>query len=180
LSAHALIPHPDYPCEAVRSIGAGVRLDYGSLLTVSWALQGDLSGLVLPPLAETPSRADGLWKTTCFEVFVRPGPRGAAYAEFNNAPSGDWAAYAFTGYREGMSNLPGLPQAGWECRSTGDGFYFDAILDLGGFPRAPFRLGITAVIEETNGRKSYWALAHPPGAPDFHHVDGFVLELAPV
>jgi hypothetical protein len=33
------------------------------------------------------------------------------------------------------------------------------------------------VIEETNGAKSYWALKHPPGKPDFHHADGFVLEL---
>jgi hypothetical protein len=33
------------------------------------------------------------------------------------------------------------------------------------------------VIEETNGRKSYWALAHPPGKPDFHHSDCFALGL---
>jgi hypothetical protein len=32
------------------------------------------------------------------------------------------------------------------------------------------------VIEETNGNKSYWALAHPPGKADFHHADCFALE----
>lgn len=36
---------------------------------------------------------------------------------------------------------------------------------------------ISAVIEEADGTKSYWALAHPPGKPDFHHPDGFVLAL---
>jgi hypothetical protein len=36
------------------------------------------------------------------------------------------------------------------------------------------------VIEETNGRLSYWALAHPPGKPDFHHSDCFALELPAV
>jgi len=41
-----------------------------------------------------------------------------------------------------------------------------------------FGLGLSAVIEETSGRKSYWALAHPPGKPDFHHTDSFALELA--
>jgi hypothetical protein len=35
------------------------------------------------------------------------------------------------------------------------------------------------VIEERNGRKSYWALAHPPGEPDFHHPACFALELPP-
>ena len=34
-------------------------------------------------------------------------------------------------------------------------------------------LGLSAVIEEANGRKSYWALAHPPGKADFHHADCF-------
>jgi hypothetical protein len=43
---------------------------------------------------------------------------------------------------------------------------------------AVWRLGLSAVIEETSGRKSYWALAHPKGKPDFHHADCFTLELA--
>ena len=44
-----------------------------------------------------------------------------------------------------------------------------------------WRLGLTAVVEETGGRISYWALAHPAGRPDFHRADCFVLELpAPV
>ena len=34
-------------------------------------------------------------------------------------------------------------------------------------------------IEEASGRISYWALKHPPGRPDFHHPDGFALELPP-
>ena len=41
------------------------------------------------------------------------------------------------------------------------------------------RLALAAVVEETSGALSYWALRHPPGAPDFHHADGFVLALEP-
>jgi hypothetical protein len=37
--------------------------------------------------------------------------------------------------------------------------------------------GLSAVIEEADGTKSYWALAHPSGEPDFHHPDCFALEL---
>jgi hypothetical protein len=36
------------------------------------------------------------------------------------------------------------------------------------------RVGLTAVVESTDGRLTYWALAHPSPAPDFHHADGFV------
>jgi hypothetical protein len=38
-------------------------------------------------------------------------------------------------------------------------------------------MGISAILVERDGRKSYWALAHPPGEPDFHHPDCFALEL---
>ncbi len=41
----------------------------------------------------------------------------------------------------------------------------------------PIQLNLTAVIEETDGTKSYWALAHPSGKPDFHHRDCFALQL---
>jgi hypothetical protein len=43
--------------------------------------------------------------------------------------------------------------------------------------KATWRLGLSAVIEDSSGAKSYWALAHPPGKPDFHHPDCFAHEL---
>jgi hypothetical protein len=57
-------------------------------------------------------------------------------------------------------------------------FELDATLDLASLPAAAWALGLTAVIEETNGRKSYWALKHPPGKPDFHHADCFAAQIA--
>lgn len=47
-----------------------------------------------------------------------------------------------------------------------------------GLADAPFReLAITAVIEESDGTKSYWALAHPAGKPDFHAAESFALSV---
>jgi len=37
---------------------------------------------------------------------------------------------------------------------------------------------MTAVIEEEGGAKSFWALAHASGKPDFHDAACFVGELA--
>ena len=39
----------------------------------------------------------------------------------------------------------------------------------------PLRLGLAAVIEASDGTRSYWALRHPAGQPDFHHADAFAL-----
>jgi len=42
-------------------------------------------------------------------------------------------------------------------------------------------VALCVVIEERNGALSgafsYWALRHPLQRPDFHHPDGFALEL---
>jgi hypothetical protein len=38
-------------------------------------------------------------------------------------------------------------------------------------------IGLSAVVEATDGSLSYWALAHAPGRPDFHHAHSFGLEL---
>ena len=44
-------------------------------------------------------------------------------------------------------------------------------------PGSFLRAGLAAIIEETNGSLSYWALAHPSALPDFHHRLGFALQV---
>ena len=39
------------------------------------------------------------------------------------------------------------------------------------------RVALAAVVEDAAGDLSYWSLRHAAGKPDFHHSDGFVLEL---
>jgi len=114
---------------------------------------------------------DGLWQRTCFEAFVRQGDN--AYVEFNLSPSGQWAAYDFDSYRSGMRNREVLAP-----KITVESGPFEVVLtadldvaDLSG------ALALSAVIEETDGTKSYWALAHPPGRPDFHHAACFAAAL---
>jgi predicted GIY-YIG superfamily endonuclease len=135
-------------------------------------LTGPVSALRVPPPA-TPARRDELWRHTCFELFART-PNG--YVEFNLSPSGEWAAYRFSGYREGMAEWETSPPRIQVSRS-------EHRLDLAAQLQLPDRvqaIGLSAVIEELNGTKSYWALRHPPGdTPDFHHPDCFALEVSP-
>ncbi len=121
-------------------------------------------------------REDGLWKTTCFELFVMPVD-APSYVEFNFSPSGSFAAYAFDGYRSGMRAA--AIEGAWDADAVAwDSKYQMTVapvaLDWG---RKDWKLALSAVIAETDGTKSYWALRHPPGPPDFHHPDCFALTL---
>jgi hypothetical protein len=171
---HALSLHPDFTCAAVNAIDVDVVRAPTGDLSLTYRLEGTMSGIHLPEAAR-PARADGLWRRTCFEAFVGVG---SGYLEFNFSPSGEWAAYRFAGYRTGMANADDIAAPRIETRVNQTSCEMRVRLNLP--PDAAGPLGLTAVIEETSGRVSYWALNHPPGKPDFHHSAGFVLELPPL
>lgn len=168
-----LILHSDSRCDAVTAIEVEAERSPAGLLALRYVVRGEISELALPPPRPS-ARADELWRHTCFEAFVRsPGDLG--YYEFNLAPSSEWAAYRFDGYREDMRQADGIGSPRVETTSTDGSFELLARLDPP--VDGPWRVGLSAVIEEAGGRISYWALAHPPGKPDFHHPDCFALEL---
>jgi hypothetical protein len=166
--------HPDSRCEAVTEITVAVARPQPGLLALRYTVAGRIAGLRLPP-AIAPMRADELWQTTCFEAFVRTAPE-AGYYEFNLAPSTRWAAYHFNAYREGMA-LAEIAPPHIIVGVNDTHFDLETLIALP-VSATDWRVGLSAVIEETNGEKSYWALAHPPGKPDFHHGDSFALDLA--
>src|ERR1051325_7173081 len=106
-----------------------------------------------------------------WEAFVAPAA-ASAYREFNFSPSGEWAAYAFERYREGGPLA--VPDPGIAVRTDAAGLELSATVAV---ERASLRVALCAVIEEQDGTLSYWALRHPAARPDFHHPDGFALEL---
>jgi hypothetical protein len=156
----SLVRHPDAPAGAIHSIEADLdRLPGGAIAT--FRVHGDISKLVIPSAA-APERADNLWRTTCFELFV--AGEGSKYREFNFSPSGQWAAYEFDDCRAGMSNATANVES--EIYQTNNALEFSAKV------RAEFQnpvlVGLTAVIEESDGATRYWSTAFAPGKPDFH------------
>jgi hypothetical protein len=164
--------HPESRCDAVSRVEVEVFRSSLAELALRYLVSGSIGELLLPPPGAA-DRTSGLWQTTCFEAFLRPGA-GDAYHEFNFAPSSQWAAYRFSGYRSGMeeADIP-RPLIQTQHRTR----YLELRVDVQGLPASPWTLALSAVIEETNGRKSYWALAHPPGKADFHHPASFLCEL---
>jgi hypothetical protein len=141
---------------------------------VKYFVSGDIRALRLP-LPSGPVRTDELWRNTCFELFLRAADRNDYY-EFNFAPSLQWAAYRFDGCRRGMRELEIQPPR-IAIRQDGTSLELQAVLALDGAADSEedWNLALSAVIEETTGNISYWALVHSPGKPDFHHTHAFAL-----
>lgn len=157
----------------------GLRLSYHCLTA---------AGTVRFPPPKPSVVADDLWRTTCCELFV--GCKDApVYREFNFSPSGEWAMYDFAAYRERSGNAGMLQSAampsidfsetpeGWTLMAT-----VPAVLlqEFTGKDGRELRFSLTCVLEATDGRLSYWALAHPQTRPDFHDRGGFILQASAV
>lgn len=167
-----LKPHPQTPARGVYRIDVRWFEAGDGKLVLRWLVHG-VDTLKVPPFAGK-GRGDELWQTTCCELFLRD-QEGAGYREFNFSPSERWAAYRFDAYREGMAELDIPPP---EVSSDSGQFMFvlTAVLD-GAVIGDASAAGLSAVIEEKDGTKSYWALAHPDGKPDFHDPACFALPL---
>jgi len=170
--SHPLIPHPDTPPRGIRSVAARWYQPGDGTVLLRWQVDG-VESLVVPSFAGK-GRADELWTTTCFELFLRDGAGG--YREFNFSPSGRWAAWRFTGYRDGREDveMPVAPEIA--CDSGAFLHVLTATVPLATLEGAQ-AAGLSAVIEEKDGTKSYWALAHATGKPDFHDSACFALPL---
>jgi hypothetical protein len=178
--SHALQPHSDSPRLPVDGLTAEARRKSGGKLELVYRLTGELEALLIPELSN-PSRADELWKHTCFEIFLLKAD-APGYFEFNFAPTGQWAAYSFRSRRSGMRNIEQVSEAPIGTMMFGRQFVLKAELDLSGVEglppeHRPWRAAISTVIEAADARKAYWAVQHPEGNPDFHAPEGFVIDL---
>jgi hypothetical protein len=173
-----LVPHPSTPpADPPFKVWVNVEHSaaFGATATTNFwfGVDAPLSRFAVPEATE-PGRADELWKTTCFEAFLRD-PEGSAYREWNFSPSGQWAAYDFAGYREGSGNAE-VAEPYLRVEDNFTWWSFGATISVPA--DGAWQLGLSAVLEEKDGTKSYWALAHPDGdKPDFHDAACFAAHL---
>ena len=120
------------------------------------------------PDYESIRRADNLWLSTCFELFLA-GESQSGYTEFNVSPSGAWNCYQFDDYRHGMQ-----PSPCWQLTELeqDDGMVtasFSGELNAG-----LVRLGPAAILQNTAGKIEHFGLSHGH-QPDFHDSSRHVL-----
>jgi hypothetical protein len=133
-----------------------------------------------------PKRKDELWKTTCFELFFSIQGQ-TDYFELGFSPSGEWNAYHFDSYRNGMETEMRI-QATQIRHGLKDGlFELQASIDLSqlmaelraqlGSPNITLDASLSAVIQNQKGSTSFWALRHVGNQPNFHLRDSFILKI---
>src|SRR5260370_31796663 len=140
--------HPSIRAEAVRSIKVLVRRSASAELQMTFRLDRDIPRILISPPAVSRFATD-LWRHTCFEAFVAIEGQ-PAYHEFNFAPSGEWAVYAFRGYRDGGLLHNEMMRPDIVVRSTGTRLELDALVRLDGLSDihacASLRIGLSAGI----------------------------------
>jgi hypothetical protein len=180
---------PPIPFRLVPFSAAPVPLDITgqvartpSGLEVRYAITGDLAGagLVLPAPVPQPARRDGLWRTTCLELFAAPEGE-ARYLEVNLSPTGDWNAYCFDGYRAGMAAAPMARLAARFRHPSEAAPGFEATVQIEpakrlGWSGRPLQVAVSAVLQLSGGN-TCWALVHTRDRPDFHAREAFTLLL---
>jgi hypothetical protein len=125
------------------------------------------SGLLEPafPAASLePTFKEGLWEQTCLEVFEFD-EKSQRYVEWNFSPSGDWACFVFTDYRQRDAKAMRLEPLTWSWSK--DNKVRTLTMEL---PVAfkTSKLQFTAVIDWGAKGLDYYALKHQSAKPDFH------------
>jgi len=173
-----LAGHTHNPERFHERIEASLTARPDGTLDIVYTIRGFNLDLRLPT-PHAPAPAGALWRTSCCELFV--GATGvSAYREFNFSPSGQWAVHHFSDTRQPLPGELVCPPPSI-CFTRGDDLLSMAVtLPKAALPKADtLRLAVAVVLEAEGGHHAYWALAHPPGKPDFHHHAGFVLSLGP-
>ncbi len=168
-----LTAHPAQPCDDLR-VSASAERGPGGAISLRWRVEGPVETIVWPPAAT--GRANELWRTTCFEAFVAPAG-GEGYVEINRSPSGAWNVYQFDGPRAGMREVAVIGTAFSAAPGNTHAEYGFATR-LPGLSEGDWQLGLTAVVERTDGRVHHFALSHGAERPDFHDRACFTLALA--
>jgi predicted GIY-YIG superfamily endonuclease len=172
-SSFALWAHPAEGALRVKSLLCVLKRLRTDLIELTYTVEARAGVLVLP--MGSGARRDGLWKSTCFELFI--GRTGVTtYREFNFSPGGDWAAYEFSAYRSEQQNLTLHEAPLIEVLQESEGLTVNVRLSIDGLAEGD-PIGISAVIDELNFRSSFWSICHTRTEPDFHHPTCFAATL---
>ena len=170
-----LIPYPTNKLPKIGITGELIRA--GDIIFIHYEVDGEIDRILLPAKSLSPSRKENLWKATCFEFFIAISNQ-QEYWEFNMSPSGNWDIYKMDAYRRvGFQEEVALTKLPFVFRKAENKLSLDILVDVSPIlpPQQKVQIGITAIIQTTDGYETYWALAHPGKQADFHLRDSFLI-----
>ena len=176
----SLLPLCPFSKEQANGIGvSGIVTKKQRYLHALYRITGCAQSVVVRKKnGHAPTRQNGLWETTCFELFLKH-PHTSEYVEFNFSPNGDWNAYHFSDYRKEMREFDDIENIKIEFTQSTQVSQLEATIQLKekiSLLDLNLSVGLCAVVETTL-QKSYWALQHRGLKPDFHLADSFTLSI---
>ncbi|MDR1848960.1 MAG: hypothetical protein LBQ75_02865 [Zoogloeaceae bacterium] len=167
-----LSPHLDSLAPEVQRITVeGSRAQ--KILSLTYTLEGDWSNFVFPDAAHPVPPTDALWEYSCCELFWR-WANAKAYREYNFSASQQWAAYAFSAYRQQKNRPPPAPR---NLNWVRNGSLITLQVEIP-ISADSLQLAFAVILERVSNRNMlYYALCHPAARPDFHHPNNFALTL---
>lgn len=121
--------------------------------------------------------SEDLWKSTCFEIFLK-NRESADYYEFNFNSKGDWNLFYFSNYRERHKNLENVVDVSLVIEKNLNRTILIYRFDLKKLEhlKIPCQINISSVIK-TKAEISYWSQKHNGTKPDFHDPENFSLKM---
>ncbi len=149
-----------------------------NILRCNVNILGPIESLKIKNTSLSPQRREGIWHSTCFEVFLS-STKGTAYTEWNFCPSSDWWVMDFSSYRNRIENSniderkPENLQ--WSLVNPEQLTCHFGISLPQNISRDSLRIGLTSILENKAGIKTYWSLVHLHENPDFHASESFLI-----
>ncbi|MFS4457627.1 DOMON-like domain-containing protein [Bdellovibrio sp. HCB2-146] len=172
-----LIPFANTPLSDLFKVEAEVYTETLESLLIEYKVSGPLHQLIFPVQSFVESRRDELWKATCLEAFFSTDSAASTpYIEMNCAPNGDWNAYEFSSYRQGMKASEDLKVRLIHREGSEEEVLFRVRIE-GASLRGKKWASLTTILQFQDGTHSYWALKHPRPQPDFHDKGAFIAPL---
>ncbi|MNL37985.1 hypothetical protein D3C87_1601640 [compost metagenome] len=173
----ALIPYEYTPLSDPFHVEAEIYIDGPDTGLLEYRITGPLDQLIFPDPTLVESRRDELWKSTCLEAFFTTGTAAEdSYLELNCAPNGDWNAYEFTSYRQGMVTSANSKIRLIHREGSAEEVLFRIRLESPLLKHMKWA-SLTTVLQHQDGSVTYWALKHSRTKPDFHDKDTFIAPL---
>lgn len=176
-NSFVLVPFPQSEIPEIKISGTIAR--ERNILTVHYLLSGKVGNILFPEPVSQPGRRNELWLATCLEFFIAI-PGLPQYWEFNLSPSGEWNAFHIDAYRRvGFREEDRIRELELQFLDEIEIYRMNAVIDLNPIigSGTHIQAGITAVIQALDRHETYWALAHPRSAADFHIRESFTLLL---
>lgn len=142
-----------------------------ALLYCKTHIKGDISKLKMGKKSASPKKVEGLWNSTCFEIFIK-SKASSHYIEWNFAPSSEWWTMDFSDYRLRLNNDSNFAPQNVLWERSHKVLTCELTIPIPAEFTNALSLGISSILE-TGQEKSHWALAHKGEKPDFHDARSF-------